>query len=353
MAPKRCVVQGCKSTSGSGHSLHKFPKDPKLRQAWADAVCDMGFVPQDYSLICSRHFPPESYTRLHALSVNCPLPYQRRKLKCDAVPVRRPQVSYEVLAAKRAREVVSEVLDDEEVLQHPPSGGGTRGAPVSAKLSENEDFQQPYDSSSSSLSCLPIQFLQLEDSGLLQGDKPVTVVAEHFGLHPCDVPAASTPSVPECSKPQLNEDSVVPVTPLVEHVPELVLSDGEEALTVIVRSPIAVVRSIGTQTNNATPAEMNDPYCLRLSAALHGGSTTNSSHCLSASDAQNTDTSLGSLSIKQEPIDPTTVTVDTVRITLDAEVGSTHLSLQDTTQIGTVAHVKDDPGDSCDLSSPS
>lgn len=107
---KKCVAKGCETTSGSGHSMHQFPKDPVLREMWADAVCDTGYVPKDSSLVCSLHFLPECYTRLHDESSE-ELPHQRRKLKADAVPMNRSSMLlHEEHVAKRARQEVRNLL---------------------------------------------------------------------------------------------------------------------------------------------------------------------------------------------------------------------------------------------------
>ena len=39
--------------------LHRFPKDPELRQRWTDALRRQNFVPSHSAVVCSAHFKPE------------------------------------------------------------------------------------------------------------------------------------------------------------------------------------------------------------------------------------------------------------------------------------------------------
>ena len=61
--PSRCVVQGCPNTPGFMITLHKFPKDGKLRKAWIAYVQrrrKWNPTP-DTSRICSAHFAKECF----------------------------------------------------------------------------------------------------------------------------------------------------------------------------------------------------------------------------------------------------------------------------------------------------
>lgn len=90
-----CVAPGCKSGNGTknifppGVGKHRFPKNPDLRQKWANAIPRKNWQPSKHSRICSLHFDDSDYVtdhqdsnahrkRNHKLKV--------RRLKVDAVP---------------------------------------------------------------------------------------------------------------------------------------------------------------------------------------------------------------------------------------------------------------------------
>jgi len=67
-----CVVPGCKSGNGqnsqlpAGVRIHRFPKFPMLREAWAKAIPRANWEPKKHSKICSLHFDPDDYTDLRS-----------------------------------------------------------------------------------------------------------------------------------------------------------------------------------------------------------------------------------------------------------------------------------------------
>ena len=58
---KYCCVDGCRGTGG-----FLFPKDPVLRQKWAEAVGRKGpdnelWMPSYHSSVCGFHFVPDDF----------------------------------------------------------------------------------------------------------------------------------------------------------------------------------------------------------------------------------------------------------------------------------------------------
>lgn len=61
--PRRCVVGGCNNIPGGDISVHKFPKESKLRRIWINFVniTRSDFVCTENSVICSAHFEEDCF----------------------------------------------------------------------------------------------------------------------------------------------------------------------------------------------------------------------------------------------------------------------------------------------------
>uniref|UniRef100_A0A224YVD2 Protein containing THAP domain n=1 Tax=Rhipicephalus zambeziensis TaxID=60191 RepID=A0A224YVD2_9ACAR len=63
-----CAVSFCTSKSGSGVSLHTFPRDEPRRQKWIEFVCACGrqeyqdWSPVQNSRVCGLHFEAHCFT---------------------------------------------------------------------------------------------------------------------------------------------------------------------------------------------------------------------------------------------------------------------------------------------------
>ena len=59
----RCVAANCGNTNAHGVSMHKFPKDSRLRKQWSDFVKAkrVWTGPTEYSALCSEHFTIECF----------------------------------------------------------------------------------------------------------------------------------------------------------------------------------------------------------------------------------------------------------------------------------------------------
>jgi hypothetical protein len=106
--PTRCIVAGCSNTTKEGVSLHHFPKDEILRKKWTARVKLTRVKwegPSDCSVICSDHFDDASFDRgMHAMfSIN-----KKRRLKPDAIPVIKAQLSREVMPGTKRRRTAVE-----------------------------------------------------------------------------------------------------------------------------------------------------------------------------------------------------------------------------------------------------
>ena len=62
----QCAAFGC--NYGSRHNkgeekcmLHRFPKLDSVKNDWIDRIDRVAFVPSKHSVLCSKHFSPESY----------------------------------------------------------------------------------------------------------------------------------------------------------------------------------------------------------------------------------------------------------------------------------------------------
>ncbi len=64
--PKRCVVGKCGAVNKDGLSLHKFPKDERIRKSWVEFVestrPDFNHL-SPYSYVSSLHFKPDCYEK--------------------------------------------------------------------------------------------------------------------------------------------------------------------------------------------------------------------------------------------------------------------------------------------------
>ena len=61
-----CSVYGCKSGYPGYHSQQKyqaftFPKDEKIRGKWIERLNRANFEPTDASVVCAKHFTPDSF----------------------------------------------------------------------------------------------------------------------------------------------------------------------------------------------------------------------------------------------------------------------------------------------------
>ncbi|CAG0920684.1 unnamed protein product [Notodromas monacha] len=88
-----CAVAGCRNrssnTASSGVSEHRFPRDPAVRQVWAD-FCKRSedFEPSRTAILCSAHFVQDCFERDLCAELTG---YKRvRKLKPGAVPTIQP-----------------------------------------------------------------------------------------------------------------------------------------------------------------------------------------------------------------------------------------------------------------------
>ena len=99
---KRCLVQFCGNTSKTGHSVHKFPKDPSLRRQWVKfvQVKRANFSePSENSVICGSHFSSESFERCLMNEMGLK---KQRLLVPGAVPTIQPETPVNSDARKRA-----------------------------------------------------------------------------------------------------------------------------------------------------------------------------------------------------------------------------------------------------------
>lgn len=95
-----CAVGGCSSKQSDGYTLHTFPKDAKLRQAWTKfvTVCRANFgpafgTPNKYSAICQLHFTEDCYPAHISLMSSFGMK-SRRFLKSGSIPtIQKPVVS--------------------------------------------------------------------------------------------------------------------------------------------------------------------------------------------------------------------------------------------------------------------
>ncbi|KAJ7376154.1 hypothetical protein OS493_036628 [Desmophyllum pertusum] len=109
-----CCAFGCNFTSkknkNTSVTLHSFPKEPKLRKTWMNAV-HRATLPKDPRL-CSQHFGPDTFDDSIRLQQNLVGHCRwKRKLKQNAIPsifahkpVKKPRLASEQRAARRQRQ---------------------------------------------------------------------------------------------------------------------------------------------------------------------------------------------------------------------------------------------------------
>ena len=91
--PTECAAADCKSykQKSSGLSFHRFPKDEALRRQWLvnmnrfDPTTKKLWKPNEYSVLCAKHFEEKCYTARSRLSKEMGQKYQVQ-LEKDAVP---------------------------------------------------------------------------------------------------------------------------------------------------------------------------------------------------------------------------------------------------------------------------
>ena len=84
---RRCVAAGWSNTHSDSISMHKFPKDPELRQKWEKQVqrTREQWSATDTSVLCSEHFEADCFEVDSMLAEQMGLK-KRKRLKPDAVP---------------------------------------------------------------------------------------------------------------------------------------------------------------------------------------------------------------------------------------------------------------------------
>lgn len=92
---KRCVAGGCGNSATTDISLHYFPVNAEIRDAWTTAVKqtrDGWDGPTKHSVLCSEHFPVDCFKQetsdfARGMMTEMGLVYRRRRaLKADAIP---------------------------------------------------------------------------------------------------------------------------------------------------------------------------------------------------------------------------------------------------------------------------
>ncbi len=86
---KRCVVQFCGNSCFTGHSTHRFPKDPVIRRQWVRFVQTKraDFQPpseKSQAVICGAHFEKDCFSG--HLMAEMGFGLKKTKLKPEAVP---------------------------------------------------------------------------------------------------------------------------------------------------------------------------------------------------------------------------------------------------------------------------
>ncbi|XP_050390977.1 zinc finger protein 611 [Patella vulgata] len=90
---KGCSVGGCKnngSSRPSGTSMHRFPRNEALREAWTTFVnlsrSKSNWKPTKCKYICSEHFSQDCFDSKHRFFVTLGLPSQKKNLLAGAIP---------------------------------------------------------------------------------------------------------------------------------------------------------------------------------------------------------------------------------------------------------------------------
>lgn len=63
---RRCCIVGCKSNTNKKFNYintFSFPRDPAKREVWIKAINRKGFVPDNRSFVCIKHFEQEDLVR--------------------------------------------------------------------------------------------------------------------------------------------------------------------------------------------------------------------------------------------------------------------------------------------------
>ncbi|KAM4728869.1 uncharacterized protein FYW61_011697 [Anableps anableps] len=81
-----CVAFGCTNGGGSGVSFFSFPKDPRRRKIWVDAVRRKDWKPTKHSKLCSDHFEESAFSVPPSLCRSIGFAPKRLQLKEDAAP---------------------------------------------------------------------------------------------------------------------------------------------------------------------------------------------------------------------------------------------------------------------------
>ena len=117
---RRCVVGGCNNTTKDGVSLHKFPRDQKLRNQWNKFVAVKRADWHDatkHSEICSAHFESNKFVGVLMKETGH---RNRVDLAADAVPTIQPAMSVPVTPVRRGKRPAT---------QSPAAGSATGSGP--------------------------------------------------------------------------------------------------------------------------------------------------------------------------------------------------------------------------------
>ena len=107
----RCVAAGCSLTHKDGASF--FPKDPTLRNKWADQVkrTRAKWKASNHSVLCSKHFADHCFHQDSKLSESVGLGKRKALLKSDVIPtlfdkpvtLKRKSPAFETRVLKKRR----------------------------------------------------------------------------------------------------------------------------------------------------------------------------------------------------------------------------------------------------------
>ena len=105
--PGRCAVPGCCKTNRDSVALHRFPKDPVLRQQWTEQVQHprAEWKPIKSTVLCSSHFTEDCFEPSFHLAAQFGIK-TLRKLKPNAIPTiftrKRAEATQDTVASSRA-----------------------------------------------------------------------------------------------------------------------------------------------------------------------------------------------------------------------------------------------------------
>ena len=84
---RRCVVQFCRNSNKTGHTMHKFPKKHEFEATTGEIFVQVkraDFVePSVHSVICSNHFSPDCYENSYMAEIGRT---KKKQLLSCAVP---------------------------------------------------------------------------------------------------------------------------------------------------------------------------------------------------------------------------------------------------------------------------